>query len=119
MDGIIVSTFIKWLIPIIGGAILCFIGFSIKWLIRADKHIAEIPLIKKEVKDMNNTMIKNDLSILWSQLTSKCNKIIEQQYCDIATMECVEQLYARYKELGGNHGMAVMVKQVRAICKKK
>lgn len=78
----------------------------------------KIPHIIEQINELKQITIKNDIAILWSQLTSKCKKIIEANYCDVQTMECIDQLFKRYKAIGGNHGVEAMVKQARAICKK-
>lgn len=78
----------------------------------------KIPHIIEQLSELKQITIDNDIAILWSQLTSKCKKIIEANYCDLQTMECIEQLFARYQEIGGNHGVEIMVKQARSICKK-
>lgn len=124
----ILETILRWVIPFLLTTFVSFMGVGLKWFKSVKKTIEELPThmnttnediktIKKEVKSMNDVMIKNDLAILWSQLTAKCQDVINNEYCDLDTMECIEQLFQRYKELGGNHGMEVLVKKARKYCK--
>lgn len=120
---------IKWLIPFLLGLIPTTVVFLGKWFKHTDKLIKTIPDAlttlndkiddnNKAIKDLETLTIENDISMLWSQLTSKCKKVIDNNYCDVQTMECINQLFDRYHKIGGNHGVEAMVKQAQAICKK-
>ena len=78
----------------------------------------KIPHIIEQINELKQITIENDIAILWSQITDKSRKVIEKNHCDIETMECIDQLFKRYKAIGGNHGVEAMVKQVKAICER-
>ncbi len=86
----IIWIIIRWAIPIICGTILTYIIKQIRF----------------------NKAIKNGvLSIIRSQLTSKCETYIDKGFLPEYARYCLEQLFINYKALGGNHGMEVLVEK--------
>ena len=129
METEITGLIIKWVIPFLLGSVVSAITFSGKWFKKANQILKETPekmdkLNKKidnnnrEIKDLKKITVENDIAILWSQITGKSRKVIEKNHCDIETMECIDQLFKRYKAIGGNHGVEAIVKQVKAICER-
>lgn len=64
----------------------------------------------KLFKDMN-TMKASQLSLIRSQIVSKCEKYLEQEYLPEYARYCLNELFEQYKNLGGNHGIEVLVNQ--------
>lgn len=84
MDTIeIFNIFIKWLIPF-----ACASGFA---------YIAKE---LKENKRMNEAMKESQLSIIRSQLVSKCETYLELKYLPNYARHCLEELLKNYKTLG-------------------
>ncbi len=86
----ITNTILNWFITIILGGIL---GYIVK--------------IYKDSKAMKQAMI----SLLRSQIVGKCEKSMEQGYLPDSVRFCLEDLFAQYKTLGGNHGISKLVDQ--------
>lgn len=64
----------------------------------------------KLFKDMK-TMKASQLSLIRSQIVSKCEKYLEQDYLPEYARYCLNELFQQYKTLGGNHGIEVLVEQ--------
>ncbi len=86
----IIKIVITWAIPVVLTGIF---GFLVKLF-----------------KDMN-TMKASQLSIIRSQIVSKCEKYLEQEYLPEYARYCLNELFEQYKNLGGNHGIEVLVNQ--------
>lgn len=84
----IVETIIKWAIPFIASG--C-VGFIVKILMA--------------IKALKNGM----LAIIRSQIVSKCEKYQKQGFLPEYARYCLEDLYKQYKQLGGNHGIDILV----------
>lgn len=121
---------IKWLVPFVLASTVSLVVFVIKWLRDLNKTLENIPkqietvqkglaTNNKKISDLSKLTVENDLAMLWSQLTGKCQDVIKKGYCDIPTIECINQLFARYQKIGGNHGVEALVKQARSVCEKK
>lgn len=64
--------------------------------------------IEKLVED--NELLKNsNLSLIRSQIVSKCERYQKQGYMSEYARFCLEELYKNYKRLGGNHGIEILV----------
>ena len=84
----IIDTILKWAIPLILSGIITF--------------------IVKALKD--NKALKNGmLAIIRSQIVSKCEKYQKEGYLPEYARYCLEDLYKQYKQLGGNHGIDILV----------
>ena len=86
----IIKIVITWAIPVVLTGIF---GFLVKLF-----------------KDMN-TMKASQLSIIRSQIVSKCEKYLEQRYLPEYARYCLNELFEQYKNLRGNHGIEVLVNQ--------
>lgn len=64
--------------------------------------------LAKLFKDMK-TMKSSQLSLIRSQIVSKCEKYLEQGYLPEYARYCLNELFQQYKVLGGNHGIEVLV----------
>lgn len=62
---------------------------------------------------------ETDLAILWGLLNDKINYVLTKKFCDKDTLYYIENMFVRYKKLGGNHGMALQVQKVRDLCNKE
>lgn len=88
----IINEIIKWGIPFILTGIITYI-------------IKEL----KENKS-NNTAMKNGLlAIIRSQIVSKCEKYQKEKSLPEYARYCLEDLFKQYKQLGGNHGIEILV----------
>lgn len=59
-----------------------------------------------------NEALKNSMRIiLRSQIVSKVEKYEEMGYLPDYARSCIEDLYAEYKNLNGNHGVDLLVNQ--------
>lgn len=93
---------------------------------KRDEEIkVSIDSVAKKVSALDKTLdkhmketLRTDVALMWSQLESKCNNVLREGYCDVGTRVCIEQLYERYKAIGGNHGMNVKVKKALDLCNK-
>ena len=81
-------TIFNWLIPFLCGS---GITFAIKQL--------------NYNKAMKNSMI----SLLRSQIVSKCETYIKRGFLPEYARYCLEELFKNYKALGGNHGVEKLV----------
>jgi len=84
----IVRIILNWAIPVILTGIF---GFLVKLF-----------------KDMN-TMKSSQLSLIRSQIVSKCEKYLDQGYLPEYARYCLNELFEQYKTLGGNHGIEILV----------
>lgn len=64
--------------------------------------------IKKIIED-NELLKKSNLSLIRSQLVSKCEHYLKLGYLPEYARYCLEELHKNYKKLGGNHGIEVLV----------
>ena len=88
----IIQEIIKWGIPFILTGIITYIIRELK----ANKS--------------NNTAMKNGLlSIIRSQIVSKCEKYQKEKCLPEYARYCLEDLFKQYKQLGGNHGIEILV----------
>lgn len=69
-----------------------------------------IAFVKKQLS-FNMSMRKGLLSIIRSQLTSKCETYLDRGFLPEYARYCLEELFKNYKALGGNHGMEVLVEK--------
>lgn len=70
--------------------------------------------ICKELKDnkKSNVAIKDSMiSLLRSQIVSKCENYIEKGFLPDHARFCLEDLFKQYTALGGNHGVGNLVEQ--------
>lgn len=86
----IIKIILNWAIPVVLTGIF---GFLVKLF-----------------KDMK-TMKSSQLSLIRSQIVSKCEKYLEQGYLPEYARYCLNELFEQYKTLGGNHGIEVLVNQ--------
>ena len=98
--------------------ILTYTPPIIMWIFTVYKMTKELPEVIRKLDELTETSSKNDRAILWALITYKGKQIKKQGHCDLSSMECVEELYKRYKEVGGNHGVDILVKEIRAICER-
>lgn len=64
--------------------------------------------IQKVIED-NDILKSGMLSIIRSQIISKCDHYQKQGFLPEYARYCLEELYENYKKLGGNHGIEVQV----------
>lgn len=86
----IIKIILQWAIPIV-----CATG---------------IAFVKKQLT-FNKAMKEGILSIIRSQLTSKCETYLDKGYLPEYARYCLEELFKNYKTLGGNHGMEILVEK--------
>lgn len=55
------------------------------------------------------------LSLIRSQIVSKCENYLKEEYLPEYARYCLEDLFRQYKALGGNHGVEVLVNQCFAL----
>lgn len=60
-------------------------------------------------QDHNEAIRKAMISILRSQIVSKCEKYQELGYLPDYVRSCLCDLFAQYSALGGNHGVGILV----------
>lgn len=84
----IIQEIIKWGIPF---ALTALITFIIKML-----------------KD-NKALKDGLLAIIRSQIVSKCEKYQKEGFLPEYARYCLEDLFKQYKQLGGNHGIEILV----------
>lgn len=63
----------------------------------------------QKIIDDNETMKASMLSIIRSQIVSKCEHYLKLGYLPEYARYCLEELHKYYKKLGGNHGIEVQV----------
>lgn len=88
MEQEILMTIFKWLIPVVLTGIS---GIVVK--IYKDNKAVKLAL----------------LSIIRSQIVSKCESYQSKGYLPEYARYCLEDLFVQYKALGGNHGIEVLV----------
>lgn len=88
----IIQEIIKWGIPFLLTGI-------ITWIIKE----------LKENKQNNSAMKSGMIAIIRSQLVSKCEKYQKEGFLPEYARYCLEDLYKQYKQLGGNHGIDILV----------
>lgn len=59
------------------------------------------------------------LSIIRSQIVSKCESYQNEKYLPEYARYCLEDLFVQYKALGGNHGVEVLVNNTFELPSKK
>lgn len=74
--------------------------------------------IDEKLDKMYKGSKETDLAILWGLLNDKTTAVLKEGVCDLDTLYYVENIYEKYKQLGGNHGMELNIKKVRGLCKK-
>ena len=79
---------INWGIPVLLAGILAF--------------------MKKLISD-NKAMKASMLSLIRSQIVSKCESYNKKGYLPEYARYCLEDLFKNYKNLGGNHGVETLV----------
>lgn len=79
---------INWGIPVILAGILAF--------------------MKKLISD-NKAMKASMLSLIRSQIVSKCESYNKKGFLPEYARYCLEDLFKNYKNLGGNHGVETLV----------
>ncbi len=65
----------------------------------------------KENKESNEAMKSSMLSLIRSQIVSKCENYIKLGYMPEYARYCLEDLFKQYKILGGNHGIETLVNE--------
>ena len=107
---IILDIILKWSIPFILTALCGYMTSKIK---ETKKNSEEF---KKEIKNDNEKLresigsLKDGmLSLLWSQIISKCETYQELGYLPSHVRTCLENLFEQYQSLGGNHGLEILV----------
>lgn len=88
MEQEILMTIFKWLIPVV------LTGIS--------------GIVVKTYKD-NKAVKLALLSIIRSQIVSKCESYQSKGYLPEYARYCLEDLFVQYKALGGNHGIEILV----------
>lgn len=88
MEQEILMTIFKWLIPVVLTGIS---GIVVK--IYKDNKAVKLAL----------------LSIIRSQIVSKCESYQSKGYLPEYARYCLEDLFVQYKALGGNHGIEILV----------
>lgn len=84
----IVDLIIKWSVPVICTSFISFIS-------------------KQTI--FNKAMKSSQLAMVRAHITMQCRDYLSQGYADENDRYCLEQLYENYKNLGGNHGIEVLV----------
>lgn len=79
---------LNWAIPVILAGILVF--------------------MKKMINDMK-AMKLSQLSLIRSQIVSKCESYMKKGFLPEYARYCLEDLFKQYKILGGNHGIEKLV----------
>ena len=83
----IIDLIIKWCVPVLCAGLVAFI---------------------KQQASYNKSMKLSMLSIIRSQITSKCEHYIKLGYMPEYARYCLEDLFKQYKALGGNHATEVL-----------
>ncbi len=84
----ILNIILNWIIPVVLSGIF---GFLVKLF-----------------KDMK-TVKSSQLSLIRSQIVSKCESYMGQGFLPEYARYCLEELFSQYRILGGNHGVEVLV----------
>ena len=90
----IIQMIFQWIIPTVLTALSGYIVNSLK-----------------ENNKSNKAMKDSMRIILRSQIVSKVEKYEELGYLPDYARSCIEDLYAEYKNLNGNHGVDLLVNQ--------
>ena len=98
MEQEILMTIFKWLIPVVLTGIS---GVVVK--IYKDNKAVKLAL----------------LSIIRSQIVSKCESYQNKKYLPEYARYCLEDLFVQYKALGGNHGIEILVNNTFELPSKK
>lgn len=71
---------------------------------------------KLDANEENNEAMRNSMIILLrSQIVSKCEKYQELGYLPDYARSCICDLFAQYTQLGGNHGVQILVEETLKI----
>ena len=91
-------------------ALITTLGVIINTIItnKNTKKIKEDSKIQKVIED-NNLLKSGMLSIIRSQIISKCDHYQKQGFLPEYARYCLEELYKNYQKLGGNHGIEIQV----------
>ena len=84
----VIKIILNWAIPVILAGILVF--------------------MKKMINDMK-AMKLSQLSLIRSQIVSKCESYMKKGFLPEYARYCLEDLFKQYKILGGNHGIEKLV----------
>lgn len=71
---------------------------------------ALVTFIFKVLKD-NRALKDGLLAIIRSQIVSKCEKYHQEGFLPEYARYCLEDLFKQYKQLGGNHGIEILVEE--------
>lgn len=88
----IFKIFIHWLIPFASVTLISWFGKSLN-----------------TVRNDNVAMKNGLLAIIRSQIVNTCENYQNQGYLPEYARYCLEDLFKRYKALGGNHGIEILV----------
>lgn len=88
----IINLIIQWLIPF-----ACASGFAF------------ISKKLKENEKNNKAMKASMLSLIRSQIVSKCENYLNQGFLPEYARYCLEELFKNYQALEGNHGIEALV----------
>lgn len=88
MEQEILMTIIKWLIPIV---------------------LTGISTMLIKIYNDNKAVKAAMLSLIRSQIVSKCENYQKLGYLPEYARYCLEDLFKQYKSLGGNHGVEILV----------
>lgn len=83
-----IPVIMNWLIPVVLAGILAF--------------------MKKLISD-NKALKASMLSLIRSQIVSKCEQYQKKGYLPEYARYCLEDLFKNYQTLGGNHGIEKLV----------
>jgi hypothetical protein len=86
----IIEIILKWAIPFVLSGFAAFIVRALR-----------------DTKALKRGM----LAIIRSQIVSKCEKYRKEEYLPEYARYCLEDLYKQYKQLGGNHGIDILVEE--------
>lgn len=90
----ILKIVITWIIPTVLGGISSYIYKELK-----------------ENKKANEAIKASMLSLIRSQIVSKCETYTKLGYLPEYARYCLEDLFKQYKILGGNHGIETLVNE--------
>lgn len=65
----------------------------------------------EENKKLNEIIKASQLSIIRSQIVSKCETYMKKGYLPEYARYCLEELFKNYQALGGNHGIETIVEK--------
>lgn len=75
---------------------------------------------KLDANEVNNEAMKNSMIILLrSQIVSKCEKYQELGYLPDYARSCICDLFTQYQQLGGNHGVNILVDETLKVPSKR